>query len=106
MNHYAKVCRSKRRGVACVQTDSESEEEIARIIVAKVESKRPNELETNIQIQGVAKPEAQTTLKMVADSGVSKTLLNYNDWLTIKNQCELVKTSKGFRPYGTTHKLQ
>ena len=42
---------------------------------------------------------------MVADSGVTKTLLNLNDWLTIKNQCELVKTSKGFRPYGTSHKL-
>ena len=42
---------------------------------------------------------------MVEDSGVSKTLLNLNDWLTIKNQCELVKTSKGFRPYGTNHKL-
>ena len=104
MNHFAKACRSKKQNVSRIQSDSE-DEDFGRIIVAKVESGRSNELETHIQIQGVAKPGAQTTTKMVADSGVSKTLLNLNDWLTIKNQCELVKTSKGFRPYGTSHKL-
>ena len=78
MNHSAKACRSKKKNVSCIQSDSE-DEDFARIIVAKVESGRSNELETNIQIQGVAKPGAQTTTKMVADSGVSKTLLNLID---------------------------
>ena len=32
-------------------------------------------------------------------------LINLNDWLAIKPQAQLVKTSKGFRPYGTAYKL-
>ena len=44
-------------------------------------------------------------MKLITDSGVSKTLINFNDWLAIKSQTELVRTSKGFRPYGTAYKL-
>ena len=89
MQRNEPLCKSLQEQKAkCLAHPDSEDEDFARIIVAKVESGRSNELETNIQIQGVAKPGAQTTTKMVADSGVSKTLLNLNDWLTIKNQCE------------------
>ena len=44
-------------------------------------------------------------MKLITDSGVSKTLINYNHWHAIKSQTDLVKTSKGFRPFGTAYKL-
>jgi hypothetical protein len=44
-------------------------------------------------------------MELITDSGVSKTLINYNHWQAIKSQTDLVKTSKGFRPYGTAYKL-
>ena len=34
-----------------------------------------------------------------------QTLLTDNDWVAIKQQSELVKTFKRFRPYGTAYKL-
>ena len=43
---------------------------------------------------------------MVAtDTGISKTLLNRNDWEAIRSGCKFVKTSKRFRPYGTAYHL-
>ena len=36
---------------------------------------------------------------------ISKTLLNTCDWNKIKECCRFVKTSKGFRPYGTAYHL-
>ena len=39
--------------------------------------------------------------ELITDTGISKTLINLEVWNEVKNQCTLVKTSKGLRPYGT-----
>jgi len=44
-------------------------------------------------------------ISLVTDTGVSKTLLNRNDWEKIKDNCNFVKRSKRFRPFGTAYRL-
>ena len=44
-------------------------------------------------------------MELATDTGISKTLLNRNDWEKIKATCQFVKTSKRFRPYGTAYHL-
>ena len=46
-----------------------------------------------------------TKLNLATDTGISKTVLNRTDWLKVKPQCKFVKTSKRFRPYGTSYHL-
>jgi hypothetical protein len=44
-------------------------------------------------------------IKLATDTGISKTLLNRNDWESVKKDCTFVKTSKRFWPYGTAYHL-
>jgi hypothetical protein len=105
MNHFARACRvpKKKNNVGRFDDHDDSEtEELNCIIVAKMESQNgSSNLETTVTVQGIANQQDGVQIKLITDSGVSKTLLNYNDWVAIKQQSELVKTSKGFRPYGT-----
>ena len=109
MNHFARSCRipKKKNTVGRFDDHSDSEtEELGRIIVAKMESQNgASNLETTVKVQGIVNQQKAVQMKLITDSGVSKTLLNHNDWVAIKQQSELVKTSKGFRPYGTAYKL-
>ena len=45
------------------------------------------------------------SISLVPDTGVSKTLLNRQDWAQIKDYSKFVKTSKLFRPLGTAYHL-
>ena len=47
----------------------------------------------------------EESVNLSTDTGVRKTLLNKSDWNKIKASATLVKTSKLFRPYGTTYHL-
>ena len=101
MNHFARACKSskKRSTVGRLENlDDSEEEEVHRIIVAKMDIQNaPNNLETTVRVQGLSNQQKEVSMKLITDSGISKTLLNYKDWLAIKQQSELVKTSKGFR---------
>ena len=109
MNHFARACRvpKKRNTVGRFDDHGDSEtEELKCIIVGKIENQNgSSNLETTVMVRGIANQQSGVPIKLITDSGVSKTLLNYNDWAAIKQQSELVKTSKGFRPYGTAYKL-
>ena len=110
MNHFARACKnSKKNSTVGRFGDSEDSEteELRRIIVAKIDANNPtNNLEAKVSVQGLTpNKRGAVSMKLITDSGVSKTLINLNDWLAIKPQTELVKTSKGFRPYGTAYKL-
>ena len=56
-------------------------------------------------MEGVLSPGKATPIKLATDTGISKTLLNRNDWYKIREHCKFVKTSKRFRPYGTAFLL-
>ena len=58
-----------------------------------------------VGVKGTNESSTEHTMKMVTDTGISKTLLNLEEWNKIKNECTLVKTSKRFRPYGTAYHL-
>ena len=76
------------------------------LIVGKIENHNgSSNLESTVTVHGIASQQSGVPTKLITDSGVSKTLLDYNDWFAIKQQPGLVKTSKGFRPYGTAYKL-
>ena len=109
MNHFARACRvpKKRNTVGRFDDHSDSEtEEVKCIIVGKIENQNgSSNLETTVMVHGIANQQSGVPIKLITDSGVSKTLLNYNDWAAIKQQSELVKTSKGFRSYGIAYKL-
>ena len=107
MNHFARACRvPKKKNTVGRFDDHDDSEELSRIIVAKMESQNgSSNLETTVTVQGIANQQDGVPMELITDSGVSKTLLNHNDWVAIKQQSELVKTSKGFRPYGTAYKL-
>ena len=61
---------------------------------------------TFVKKRGVnSEPKKEWNIQLANDTGVSKTLLNRNDWESIKDGCKFVKTSKRFRPYGTAYHL-
>ena len=112
-NHFAQVCRAKiqkkkktssrrSRGVGRLSSaensssDSDSDP-VGRITVNKLDACTV----TNLQIGGPDQ-SAPKTLKLVADTGVGVTILNRPDWIKVRDQCKFVKTSKKFRPFGTT----
>ena len=104
MNHFAKACRtkkdSKKQNVRKLQSDDSSSEadtdsdsEVSsRIVVGNLGKK--TKLTAKVKAQG-------EELKLLTDTGIRVTLLNLPDWRSIRNQSKLVKTSRGFRPYGT-----
>ena len=75
--------------------ESDSAESSGRIVVGKLEY---HNITAKVTIQDM--PVLLTT-----DTGVSKTLLNRNDWEKVKHKCKFVKTSKRFRPFGTSYHL-
>ena len=44
-------------------------------------------------------------MMFATDTGISKTLLTRTDWEKVNKGCKFVKTSKRFRPYGTSYHL-
>ena len=41
------------------------------------------------------------SIRFLTDTGVKKTILNWNDWKCLRKVCELKETRLRFRPYGT-----
>ena len=99
MNHFAKVCcttnQNKRTTSRLSNADeSDSEETSGRITEGKLDSKS---ISVKIKIQPFQDLTASAQLfELVTDTGISKTILNRNDWEMIKNQCKFVKTAKRF----------
>ena len=111
-NHLAKVCKSsktenrpprsrRRRPVGRLSSAEESSDSdsdpLGRIVVAKLDTRTVTELK-------IGSPDTKTPegLSLVADTGVAVTILNRTDWEKVRDQCRFVKTSKKFRPFGTT----
>ena len=122
-NHFSKMCRnssktktqtdgSKKKsrrtkkkssfGQLSSAEESNSEESSGRIVVGHLSSKS---IAANICIAGAGSINEGKQIKLATDTGISKTLLNRNDWEAIKEDCVFVKTSKRFRPYGTAYHL-
>ena len=123
-NHFAKVCKSTTSGSADKKKqrprresrktkkssfgqlssaeDSDSEESSGRIVVGKLSTAS---IGAKISINGPLHTNESKTITLATDTGISKTLLNRNDWEQIKNGCKFIKTSKRFRPYGTAYHL-
>ena len=92
--------KNKKNTDGKIENDKYSEpNDFGKIIVAKVEATQTNNLQITKRIQQISQKQRAVTVEMIADSGVSKTLLNYKNWLAIRGQCKIVKRSKGFRPY-------
>ena len=107
MNHFAKVCRSvgqKNQSFGQVSSaeESDSEESGGRVVVSKLDACG---IGIKIYFAGLLDENQFSALDLITDTGISKTLLNSTDWHQIKNSCKFVKTSKRFRPYGTTYHL-
>ena len=108
MNHFAKVCCTTNQNKCTTRRlssadKSDSEETSGRTTVGKLDSKS---ISVKIKIQPFQDQTASAQLfELATDTGVSKIILNPNDWEMIKNQCKFVKTSKQFRPFGTAYHL-
>ena len=110
MNHFARACLNTRKTNTAGRlndSDVSDSETSSRIIVAKIDNKKSTtNLETKVKVQGFGQTDQPAvSMQLITDSGVSKTIINYDHWNAIKSQTDLVKTSKGFRPYGTSYKL-
>ena len=103
-NHFAQVCRSKnKKSNVNFLSDSEDEDAVLKRIMEV--KKLSNE---GIAAKLKIKPHNahnESDVHLATDTGVRKTLINKTDWLKIKNNADLVKTSKRFRPYGTQYHL-
>ena len=99
MNHFAKVCCTTNQNKHTTSRlsnadESDSEETSGRITEGKLDSKS---ISVKIKIQPFQDLTASAQLfELVTDTGISKTILNRNDWEMIKNQCKFVKTAKRF----------
>ena len=101
-NHFAAVCRSRTRNVQRVSdnTESDSEDEIIERII-EVKKLNSESITARMKVRNYSDgKEADKSILLATDTGVRKTILNKTDWDSIKAKCKLVKTSKGFRPYG------
>ena len=105
-NHFAQACRSKTNSTNVNQlSDSETEEDLlGRILeVKKLSSKG---IAAKVTIKAYEDKNAnESAVELSTDTGVRKSLINKHDWNKIKSSAKLVKTSKLFRPYGTTYHL-
>ena len=120
-NHLSKMCRSKTNsnkgrgsqkkgkkkknrsfGQLSSAEESESEESSGRIVVGHLGS---SSICAKIGVRGFETSSTQKIIDLATDTGISKTLLNRNDWEKVKDNCKFVKTSKRFRPYGTAYHL-
>ena len=112
MNHFAAACKTKstrkkqtRRPVRKVSDDGDSSNETdsdselsGRVVVGKLSNNK--KLVAKVGVQGTHSPGEKEDMKLLTDTGISKTLVNLVDWRKIRSQSKLVKTSKLFRPYG------
>ena len=103
-NHFAAVCMSRirRNDIQRLSDNSESdsEEELVERII-EVKKLNSESITTQVKVRNYSDgKEADKTISLATDTGVRKTILNKTDWDQIKVNCKLVKTSKGFRPYG------
>ena len=120
-NHFSKMCRTKQAnekglskhpkkgkkknrsfGQLSSAEESESEESSGRVVVGHLGS---TTICAKINVNGMNSSSQGKVIELATDTGISKTLLNRNDWLKIKADCKFVKTSKRFRPYGTAYHL-
>ena len=126
-NHFSKMCRTSARnkqssekeknrraapkkgrkkrhsfGQLSSAEESESEESSGRVVVGQLCTKT---IGAKIDVCGVLSADGGKRMELATDTGISKTLLNRNDWEKIKATCQFVKTSKRFRPYGTAYHL-
>ena len=111
MNHFAKACRAepaykpkRRQPLSRISSaeDSDSDVSTNRIVVSKLSDEG---ISVKVLVNGQSNPQTPKEINMATDTGVSKTILNSNDWLQIKHSCKFVKTTKSFRPFGTSYKL-
>ena len=112
LGHFGKstLCKgkNKEKGVRKVQEEESSEEEVGRVeveIVAGVakDGDRDNRIRVKIvarQKEGLREKE----LKLLADTGVRRTILNLGDWEKLGGG-GLKETKLKFRPYGTSQYL-
>ena len=102
-----RVCRITKKknsfGQLSSDEESDSSESFGQIVVGKLET---NRIASMVTIEGTRHPCRSTPIKLAADTGISKTLLNRTDWYKIAGDCKFVKTSKRFRPYGITYHKQ
>ena len=97
MSHFAKVYHTTNQNKCTTRQlssadESDSEKTSGRITVRKLDSKS---ISVKIKIQSFQDQTASAKLfELAIETGVSKTILNRNDWEMIKNQCKFVKTSK------------
>ena len=84
LNHFAKVCRSKKQtDVSQLSSaeDSDSSESSGRVIVGKVGS---GNIGANIYVSGPEQSNS-TMMNLATDTGVSKTVLNRPDWVKVRS---------------------
>jgi len=101
-NHFAQACRSRNTKNSVKYLSDSEDEDLKRIMEVKKLSNEGIAAKLKIKPHN-AYNEAEVHL--ATDTGVRKTLINKTDWLKIKKDAELVKTSKLFRPYGTQYHL-
>ena len=93
---------SKSFGQVSSAEDSDSEESSGQVVVEKLDS---NTIGAMVFASGPLNSQVEQQMKLATDTGISKTLLNPQDWNKIKHDCKFVKTSKRFCPYGTMYPL-
>ena len=105
-NHFAQACRSKGKPAEVNQvSDSETDEDVCGRI-HEVKKLTNDGIAAKVSIKAFeSRDGVEESVNLSTDTGVRKTLLNKSDWNKIKASATLVKTSKLFRPYGTTYHL-
>ena len=124
MNHHAKMCRSRTQyhkkstgswkgpkkgkkkrvtfGQMSSASESETDESSGRIVVGHLGTKS---IQAKVAVTGPLLPNEPKDVMFATDTGISKTLLTRTDWEKVNKGCKFVKTSKRFRPYGTSYHL-
>ena len=114
LNHYAKACHAEsyhktrfskeNQSVHRLSSaeESDSDESSSRIVVGKLTKEG---ITVKVKIGGRKFPGEPRMANLATDTGVTKTILNRADWNRIKQSSKFVKTSKRFRPFGTTYRL-
>ena len=72
-----------------------------RIVVGKLG--RTKDMMVKFTFSGTHLFSPTKSISLVPDTGISKTLLNRQDWAQIKDYSKFVKTSKQFCPFGTAY---
>ena len=107
IGHFSKskLCsgvRSKVRSVPAEelnsQSDTDSDEEIGRVLIAALSDAQDDEL-VSVYING------KKTIKRV-DSGCKKTLIGITEFRQLKLNARLIRTNVRFTPYGTQVSLR